>query len=40
LEKRWNAMRDLVENKGTISISFKQKELEDIISNMEGVLGL
>ena len=40
LESRWNAMRDLVENQGTISISFRQKELEDIISNMEGVLGL
>lgn len=40
LAQRWNAMRDIVEAEGTIGISFKQKELENIISDIEGVLNL
>ena len=40
LAQRWNAMRDIVEAEGTIGISFKQRELENIISDIEGVLNL
>lgn len=40
LASRWNEMRDKIEREGQIGIYFKQKELEDILGNLSGVLGL
>ena len=40
LAKRWDSMRNLIEKEGKIAIYFKQKELEDMISNLSGILGL
>ena len=40
LAKRWDAMRDMVEQKSKLSIHFKQRELEKIISDLGGILGL
>ena len=40
LAKRWDEMRDKVATQGKVSIEFKQRELENLISDMEGILRL
>lgn len=40
LAKRWDAMRDKIEQEGTIAIYFKQQQLENIISDLSGILKL
>lgn len=40
LAKRWDEMRDKVATQGKISIDFKQRELENIISDIKGILKL
>lgn len=39
LEKRWNYMRDLIMNKGTLSIDFSQQQLDRLLGDLKGYLG-
>lgn len=40
LEKRWNYMRDTIMNKGTLSIDFSQQQLDRLLGNLKGYLGV